>query len=607
MKKTLLFVLAAIFACYTMNAQTSVFSEDFEGGLAAWTTIDNDGDGNQWEITDQISVHSGSNCVVSASYINNSGPLTPDNWLVTANPITIGSGCALTWYDAAQDADWPAEKYSVYIATGNTVSDFTANQPVFTITLSDSAWTLRAVDLSAYAGQTVYVAFRHYDCTDMFMMKIDDIEISQMPTDPEIMLSSLTTPNSVDAGSPFNISGVVVNNSGAALNSFKLQYSINGTSSEVITINGLNIPLGGTYAFTHTAPVTLANVGTYTYVVSVSNPNGVADNAADNSLSGVVTVCGGVISTFPYTETFENGQGCWQTVDHDGDGNNWEYYSAAQVGVDAMVSFSYDNSTLADLDADNWLISPAIQVPENGTYYAVWYDAVLDTDYADSYSVYIGTSNDVTSLLATTPLGTITGEGSLQQRAFALSGYAGQTVYFAFRHNDSGNFGLLFTYFNVLNPEAVIDTITVLSGNETMGTVDGGGYYENGSEVTISANPKAGYRFVRWNDNNTDNPRTITVNGNATYTATFEAGTPGPVTGINDVNAADVKLFPNPTSGNLYVEVEGLQKVEIIDAVGRVVLSQNNGTVNMSNLANGIYTVRVSANGTTSIKKVVKK
>lgn len=156
----------------------------------------------------------------------------------------------------------------------------------------------------------------------------------------------------------------------------------------------------------------------------------------------------------------------------------------------------------------------------------------------------------------------------------------------------------------MFNPSAVLDTIEVVSANETMGTVTGGGVFEDGTEITISATPNNGYRFVRWNDNNTDNPRTIVCEGNATYTAYFELI---PTTGINDVNAADVKLFPNPTSGNLYVEVEGLQKVEIIDAVGRVVLSQNNGTVNMSTLANGIYTVRVSANGTTSIKKVVKK
>lgn len=42
-----------------------------------------------------------------------------------------------------------------------------------------------------------------------------------------------------------------------------------------------------------------------------------------------------------------------------------------------------------------------------------------------------------------------------------------------------------------------------------------------GSQVTISATPKEGYHFLRWNDNNTDNPRIVDVTGNATYTAYF--------------------------------------------------------------------------------------
>ena len=42
-----------------------------------------------------------------------------------------------------------------------------------------------------------------------------------------------------------------------------------------------------------------------------------------------------------------------------------------------------------------------------------------------------------------------------------------------------------------------------------------------GSQVTISATPTTGYHFLRWNDNNTDNPRIVSVSGDATYTAYF--------------------------------------------------------------------------------------
>ena len=45
----------------------------------------------------------------------------------------------------------------------------------------------------------------------------------------------------------------------------------------------------------------------------------------------------------------------------------------------------------------------------------------------------------------------------------------------------------------------------------------------HGSQLTMTANSDQWSHFVRWNDGNTDNPRTITTNGNADYTAYFEA------------------------------------------------------------------------------------
>lgn len=601
MKKTLLFVLAAIFACYTMNAQV-LFSDDFEGDLSAWTLYDEDGDGNNWAIfqsSDGISIHGGSQGVRSESYINNVGPLTPDNWMVTTNAITVPeAGYTLTWYDAAQSGAYPSDKYSVYVSTtGNTVADFTA-EPVITVTLSTDSWTMRNVDFSAYAGQSIYIAFRHYDCTDWFWFKIDDLELAKPLTTPEISLSRLTVPATVDVNTPFTMSGVVTNPSTVALTSFKVSYTLDGENSGDITISGINVPLGGTYAFSHTAPAFVTEGGVHNFSITVSEPNGEADYTGDNTLSGTFLACGVPISTFPYVEEYETGDfGCWQVFDEDGDGDNWEYIN---LGIGGAWSISY-NAT-----PDNWLVSPAIQIPQTGEYYAAWFDACYTLPTGDNYSYYVATTPTVAAFEAAGALGNITDlDTNFTDRYQSLAEFAGQTIYFAIRHHNSdGNMAIYFVDFQVFNPSAVLDTIEVVSANETMGTVTGGGVFEDGTEITISATPNAGYRFVRWNDNNTDNPRTIVCEGNATYTAYFELI---PTTGINDVNAADVKLFPNPTSGNLYVEVEGLQKVEIIDAVGRVVLSQNNGTVNMSNLANGIYTVRVSANGTTSIKKVVKK
>lgn len=65
-------------------------------------------------------------------------------------------------------------------------------------------------------------------------------------------------------------------------------------------------------------------------------------------------------------------------------------------------------------------------------------------------------------------------------------------------------------------------TITVTSANTTMGTVSGGGIYKDGTEVTLTATPKSGYRFVKWSDGATANPYTFKATKDVTLTANFE-------------------------------------------------------------------------------------
>ncbi len=64
-------------------------------------------------------------------------------------------------------------------------------------------------------------------------------------------------------------------------------------------------------------------------------------------------------------------------------------------------------------------------------------------------------------------------------------------------------------------------TITVKSSNEDWGTVTGGGSYVVNSKVTLTAIPKDGYAFLKWDDGNSENPRSFAVTADATYTAVF--------------------------------------------------------------------------------------
>ena len=72
--------------------------------------------------------------------------------------------------------------------------------------------------------------------------------------------------------------------------------------------------------------------------------------------------------------------------------------------------------------------------------------------------------------------------------------------------------------------DVVTYTLTVLSNDEEMGTVTGGGTYAIGTEATLTATPTSEeYVFVRWSDDNTSSQRVIKVIANETYTAYFDA------------------------------------------------------------------------------------
>ena len=79
-------------------------------------------------------------------------------------------------------------------------------------------------------------------------------------------------------------------------------------------------------------------------------------------------------------------------------------------------------------------------------------------------------------------------------------------------------------------------TITTNVSPSGSGTVTGGGTYSSGTSVELHAIANAGYEFSKWNDNTTDNPRTIKITKDQTFTAIFtESTTPSDLAG--DLNA----------------------------------------------------------------------
>lgn len=80
-------------------------------------------------------------------------------------------------------------------------------------------------------------------------------------------------------------------------------------------------------------------------------------------------------------------------------------------------------------------------------------------------------------------------------------------------------------------------TITVKANNDAWGTVIGGGTFEDGATATLTATANEGYEFEKWQDGSKENPRTITVTADETYTAFFkEKEQPTPPTPTNGVS-----------------------------------------------------------------------
>ena len=172
---------------YRVKPDNTLYSTSFDDGMPdGWTTFDNDDDEHNWTYNDGTKkgmAHSGNGCMYSASYINNYGSMEPDNWLVS-KPLTLG-GTMKVWLKG-QDEDEYREHFAIYLSTtGGSKSDFlkedgSLQNGVVTLvpeTETTNEYQEYTASLSAYSGQTGYIAIRHFNCYDEFYLVLDDFSL----------------------------------------------------------------------------------------------------------------------------------------------------------------------------------------------------------------------------------------------------------------------------------------------------------------------------------------------------------------------------------------------------------------------------------------------
>jgi hypothetical protein len=106
----------------------------------------------------------------------------------------VGTNLTLTWNAVAYDVDF-ADGYEVRImtveptgGTGDIGNQLTNSELLLTVPAENPDWTPRTLNLTDYAGQTVYIGFRN-NSVDQFVLAIDDIVVQNNTVVPLHSLS----------------------------------------------------------------------------------------------------------------------------------------------------------------------------------------------------------------------------------------------------------------------------------------------------------------------------------------------------------------------------------------------------------------------------------
>ena len=140
---------------------TVVYSQNFEdcGGNmpAEFSNMDLDGDGFTWQIASSPSSNvDGSYGIVSESYNNDYGALTPDNWLILSG---LEMGGQMTFQARGQDPAYAAENFAIYVSTERSIVEVPVTATTYNVTdltpNTPYAWQVKGIcsdEESSYAS-----------------------------------------------------------------------------------------------------------------------------------------------------------------------------------------------------------------------------------------------------------------------------------------------------------------------------------------------------------------------------------------------------------------------------------------------------------------------
>lgn len=223
--------------------------------------------------------------MISTSYYNPAGQ--SDDWMITPS-IFIGEGAYLSW----EAMSWNAtlrDGYEVRVSTnGVAVEDF--ETVVFSIPAENIENTNRYVFLEdfGFKNQEIFVAFRN-NSDRKFVLSIDNVALYK-PDQYNVQMLNIVLPKFQPVpGDDVSFTGMFRNMGTETITNFTLTYTDNDGEQVDCDITGVNIPLHGTYNFTHKVAWNTTVTGPHNIKIWVSKINGNDDQfKANDKLSGTI-------------------------------------------------------------------------------------------------------------------------------------------------------------------------------------------------------------------------------------------------------------------------------------------------------------------------------
>jgi len=327
-----------------------------------------------------------------------------------------------------------------------------------------SSWTEVEIPLSSYAGHTISFSFE-YEGTYAHSWNIDDVRV-------EVSIAQYTITANANNNAWGNVSGGGTYNAGATCNLSATPAS--GYQFQSWKKNGSVVSTNQNYSFTVTENATYTAyfgeipINYYTITTNVT-PTGAGTVTGDGTYQEGSTVT--LTATANPGYTFSQ----WQ------DGNTQN---------PRTITVTSDATYTASFTQDNYVITVNANPPAGGT-------------VTGGGAYHYGDTPTLTATPNTNYDFQGWDDGVIDNpRTITVTGNATYTAIFS----EQG---------------AVYYTITTNVDPVGAGTVSGGGTYEEGTTVTLTATANSGYTFDHWNDGSTQNPRTITVTSSMSFTAYF--------------------------------------------------------------------------------------